>query len=96
VHALETRVVALEATNNAAKRSIHPGVLWRKGSLGTQSPQGSRFVEVIMTVVATLKQHHRKVLDSVTAVCEAVPQGEVPPLLIPTAADLENLMYPAA
>ena len=32
-----------------------PGVLWRKGRLGAQVP-ASRFVEVIMTGVATLKQ----------------------------------------
>jgi transposase len=63
----------LEATNNTAEPAIRPGVLWRKGSLGTQSSQGSRFVEVIMTVVATLKQQHRNVLDYVTAVRGGAP-----------------------
>ena len=53
----------VEPTNNAAERAIRPGVLWRKGSFGTQSPEGSRFVEAMMTVVATLKQQHRNVLD---------------------------------
>jgi len=28
-------------------------VLWRKGSVGTQSVAGSRFVERMMTVVST-------------------------------------------
>ena len=53
------RVEGVEPTNNAAERAIRPGVLWRKGSFGTQSAQGSRFVEAMMTVVATLKQQHR-------------------------------------
>ena len=48
--------------NNAAERAIRPGVLWRKGSFCTQSAEGSRFVEMMMTVVATLKQQHRHVL----------------------------------
>jgi transposase len=50
------RVDGVEPTNNAAKRAIHPGVLWCQGSFGTQSAAGSRFVEAMMTVVATLKQ----------------------------------------
>ena len=39
--------------HNGAERSIRPGVLWRKGSVGTQSVAGSRFVERMMTVVST-------------------------------------------
>jgi transposase len=53
----------VDPTNNAAERAIRPGVRWRKGSFGTPSPEGSRFVEAMMTVVATLKQQHRNVLD---------------------------------
>ena len=65
----------VEPTNNAAERAIRPGVLWRKGSSGTQRAEGSRFVETMMTVVATLKQQHRHVLDYVTAACEAALWG---------------------
>jgi transposase len=50
------QVDEVEPTNNTAERSIRPGVQWRKGSFGTQSERGSRFVESMMTVVATLKQ----------------------------------------
>jgi transposase len=46
----------MEPTNTAAERAIRPGMLWCKGSFGTQSPEGSRFVEPMMTVVAMLKQ----------------------------------------
>ena len=68
-----------EPTTNAAERAIRPGVLWPKGSVGTHSAAGSRFVEALMTVVATLNQQHRHVLDSVTTACEAALRGEPAP-----------------
>jgi len=86
----------VEPTNNAAERAIRPGVLWRKGSFGTQSAEGSRFVEAMMTVVATLKQQHRNVLAYVTAACAAALCGEPAPSLLPTPADIEQGMHPAA
>jgi transposase len=85
-----------EPTNNAAERAIRPGVLWRKGSFGTQSAAGSRFVEAMMTVVATLKQQHRAVLDYLTAACEAALRGEGAPYLRPTPAQLAQGTRPAA
>ena len=66
-------------------RSIRPGVLWRKGSFGTQSAAGSRFVESMMTVVATLKQQRRNVLEYLTAACEAALLGEAAPSLLPAS-----------
>lgn len=86
----------VEPTNNAAERAIRPGVLWRKGSFGTHSPEGSRFVETMMTVVATLKQQHRNILDYVTAACEAALRGEPAPSLLPTVDDLKQVVHPAA
>jgi len=76
----------VEPTNNAAERSIRPGVLWRKGSFGTQSEEGSRFVESMMTVVATLKQQQRNVLEYLTAACAAALRGEAAPSLLPASA----------
>jgi transposase len=90
------RHAGVEPTNNAAERAIRPGVLWRKGSFGTHSPEGSRFVEAMMTVVATLKQQHRNVLDYVTAACEATLCGKTAPSLLPMPAALEQLMRSAA
>jgi transposase len=90
------RHAGVEPTNNAAERAIRPGVLWRKGSLGTQSTEGSHFVEAMMTVVATLKQQHRSVLAYVTAACEAALWGEHAPSLLPTPADIEQGIRPAA
>ncbi len=77
------QVEGVEPTNNTAERSIRPGVQWRKGSFGTQSEDGSRFVERMMTVVATLKQQQRNVLDYLTAAHEAALRGEAAPSLIP-------------
>src|SRR2546426_1749089 len=77
------QVEGVEPTNNTAERSIRPGVLWRKGSFGTQSEEGSRFVESMMTVVATLKQQQRDVLEYLTAACEAALRGDAAPSLLP-------------
>src|SRR6266545_2562527 len=67
-----TRVDGVEPTNNAAERALRPAVLWRKGSFGTQSDTGSRFVERIMTVAASCKQQGRSLLDFlITAITAA-------------------------
>jgi len=79
------QVEGVEPTNNTAERSIRPGVLWRKGSFGTQSEEGSRFVESMMTVVSTLKQQQRNVLEYLTAACEAALRGEAAPSLLPAS-----------
>ena len=80
------QVAGVEPTNNTAERSIRPGVLWRKGSFGTQSAEGSRFVENMMPVVTTLKQQQRNVLEYLTAACEAALRGEAAPSLLPARA----------
>ena len=86
----------VEATNTAAEQAIRLGVLWRKGSFGTHSPEGSRFVETMMTVVATLKPQQRHVLDYLTATCETALRGEPAPALIPTPGGIKQAMLPAA
>jgi transposase len=79
------QVAGVEPTNNAAERSIRPGVLWRKGSAGTQSAAGSRFVESMLTVVSTLKQQQRNVFAYLTAACEAALRREAAPSLLPAS-----------
>ena len=81
-------VEGVEPTNNLAERQVRPGVLWRKNSFGTQSEAGSRFVERIMTVVATLKQQQRNALDYLTEACDAANRGQSAPSLLPSAAVL--------
>jgi transposase len=90
------RHTRVDPTNNAAERAIRPGVLWRKGSFGTHSAQGSRFVETMMTVVATLKPQHGHVLAYVTAACEAALRDAPSPSLLPTADILKQLTRSAA
>jgi transposase len=80
------QVAGVEPTNNAAERALRPGVLWRKGSFGTQSAEGSRFVESMMTVVATLKQQQRNVLEYLTEACDAALRGDAAPSLLPAHA----------
>ena len=76
------QVEGVEPTNNTAERAIRPGVLWRKGSFGTQSEEGARFVESMMTVVSTLKQQQRNVFEYLTTTCEAALRGEAAPSLL--------------
>ena len=73
----------VEPTNNAAERILRHGVLWRKGSFGTDSANGSRFVERILTVVMTLRLQKRNVLDYLTAACQAFLHNKPPPSLLP-------------
>jgi transposase len=83
-------------TNDGAEWAIRPAVLWRKGSFGTQSLKRSRFVATMITVVATLKQQHRPVLDYVTAACEGALWGEPTPSLLSTVHELEHVIHPTA
>jgi transposase len=77
------QVDGVAPTNNTAERALRPGGLWRKGSFGTQSEEGSRFVASMMTVVATLKQQQRNVWEYLTAAHEAALRGEAAPSLLP-------------
>lgn len=45
----------VDATNNRAERAIRHGVLWRKTSTRTQTPEGDRFVERILSIRETCR-----------------------------------------
>jgi len=77
------RVEGIEPTNNAAERAIRPAVLYRKGCFGTNSPEGSRFVERLLTVVTTLRQQGRNVLQFLTQACINTQMGRTAPSLLP-------------
>jgi len=72
----------VEPTNNAAERALRPAVIWRKTSYGTQSEAGSRFVERILTVVASARQQDRNPFDLVLAALQAQRLGTIPPSLL--------------
>ncbi len=78
-------VEGVEPTNNAAERALRHAVQWRKTSYGTDSAGGSRFVEAILTVLASCRQQGRDVLEYVTACCEALRHNTAPPALVPQA-----------
>ena len=73
----------VEPTNNAAERALRRAVLWRRRSFGTQSAAGSQFVARLLTVVTTLRQQQRDVLDYLTEACVAQIRGTGPPSLLP-------------
>jgi transposase len=73
----------VEPTNNLGERLERHGVLYRKISYGTQSPEGSRFIERILTAVGTLKLQGRNVLGFLTDVIHAYRRGLPPPSLLP-------------
>ena len=76
----------VEPTNNAAERALRPAVLWRKGSFGSHSPAGSRYVERMLTVTATCRQQQRPLLDFLVSALTAAQGGTPPPSLLPTPA----------
>ena len=75
----------VEPTNNKGEQAIRSGVLWRKVSFGTHSVRGSRFVESMLTVVTTLKQQQRNILEYLTEACQAAVRDEPAPSLLPEA-----------
>ena len=77
------RVEGVEPTNNDAEQTLRHAVLWRKTSGGTDSEGGSRFVERVLSVVATCRRQGRNVLEFLTACCRAQLNGEAPPSLLP-------------
>jgi transposase len=77
------RVVGVPPTNNAAERAERHAVIWRRISGGTDSASGSRFVERMLTVVATCRQQGRNVLDYLTSCFQADRKGHAIPSLLP-------------
>ncbi len=75
----------VEPTNNRAERALRPAVCMRKGSFGTHSPEGSRYIERMLTAVTTLKQQQRNVLDYLTDAMRAHLHGQPAPSLLPVS-----------
>lgn len=75
----------VEPTNNAAERALRHAVLWRKGSGGTDSQRGSRFIERVLSVRETCRQQGRGLLEYLVECCQAPLVGKEPPSLLPKA-----------
>jgi transposase len=65
---------------------VRHGVIYRKTSGGTDSEAGSRFVERLLTVVATCRQQNIHVLDYLTRCYQAHLDGQPAPSLLPSAS----------
>jgi transposase len=83
------RVEGVEPTNNHAERALRHGVIYRKLSGGTDSESGSRFVERMLSVVATCRQQGMNVLDYLTRCYRAHLDGGPVASLIPTASTIQ-------
>ena len=79
-----TRVRNVEPTNNVSERAMRHAVIWRRISGGTDSATGSRFVERMLTVVATCRQQGRNVLDYLSSCFDATRRSHAIPSLLPT------------
>jgi transposase len=74
----------VEPTNNVAERALRPAVIWRTQCFGTQSDNGSRFVERILSVVTTCRQQGRNVWAFLTESVAAAGAGQPAPSLLST------------
>ena len=80
----------IEPTNNLAERIVRQGVLWRKGSFGTQSERGGHYVERILTVCATCRLQGRSVIEYLRDVCHCHLNDIAVPSLINPEGGLNN------
>jgi transposase len=72
----------VQPTNNASERALRHAVIWRKLSFGTQSANGSRFVETMLTVIETCRQQKRSVFDYLVEAIQARSAGQTTPSLL--------------
>ena len=80
-----TRVDGVEPTNNAAERALRHAVIWRRVSGGTASETGRRYVERMLSVVATCRLQKRKVLEYLTQCFRSRLDGTQPSSLLPVS-----------
>ncbi|MEO5730743.1 MAG: IS66 family transposase, partial [Byssovorax sp.] len=88
-------VEGVEPTNNGAEQVVRHGVILRKISYGTHSAAGSRFIERMLTVHATLRRQRRNILDFMREACLAALQRRPAPSLLPTEAQEIPLRHAA-
>ena len=69
-----------------AERALRHGVIYRKLSGGTDSGAGSRFVERMLSVVATCRQQDINVLDYLTRCYRARLDSLPAPSLLPATS----------
>ena len=74
----------VDPTNNAAERAVRHAVCWRKTIYGTDSERGSRFVERMLSVVASCRSQGRDVMDLLIQAITAGPDQSARPSILQT------------
>lgn len=78
-------VQGIAPTNNAAERALRHAVIMRRIQGGTQSEDGNRWIERILSVNETCRLQGRAVLDYLTTAATAAHHGQAAPSLLPRA-----------
>ncbi len=73
----------VKPTYNVSKRALQLAMRWDKGSFGSDSEAGTRFVERLLTMVATRRQQGRSLLDFLIVAGEVLLPGSPAPSLLP-------------
>ena len=76
----------VEPTNNAAERAVRHAVCWRKTSYGTDGERGSRFVERMLSVVASCRSQGRGVMEVLMQAITAHRDHSQKPSILPEGA----------
>jgi transposase len=76
-----THLDGVEPTNNHAERGLRGAVIYRKLSLGSQSEQGERTVERLLSASLTCRLQKRSLFAYLTDVLTAKTRGDPIPLL---------------
>jgi len=75
--------LGIEPTNNIAERVLRKIVIWRKVSFDSWSQNGTRYLERVMTVVATCRLQERSVFGILRDAMQAHLEGKKLPSLLP-------------
>ena len=71
----------VQPTNNHAERALRGAVIYRKLSLGTQSPGGERRIERLLSAHTTCRLQNRSLFDYLAELLTAHARGDPAPLL---------------
>ena len=74
------REQGVEPTNNRAERSLRFAVMWRKGSSGTDSEAGNRWVERTLSLRQTCRQLGQSTFGALVDAVTSFFQGRQPDL----------------
>ena len=75
----DVKDIEIPLTNNAAERALRHAVIMRRVQGGTQSEQGSRWVERILSIRETMRLQDRSALDYLIGAATAGHRGQPAP-----------------